>query len=268
MSETNAIVSKAKTYIKRRDLATLDPTGVLKVIETPEFMRDMVPTAATDLPGPFEKVPAGFYVQTRPKTDEELRGVWNHAMIVNTAVHEAYPGHFHQGVLSTKRPWMHQLLQMLMTSDTMVTAYETQEGWAHYCERMMYDEGFEHNDGAAIIMLDGGIWRAVRVIYDVKLCSGEATIEEMSRLLSKEANTPLSAAESDVKNFSRTPGYPLSYLIGRHMVFGLKKELQTRLGPQFDQKKFHDLLASNGNLPFFLARDAVMAGMGIDPKTR
>ncbi len=264
MEETKQMVASAKEFIRERGLATLDPSAVLTIIQTPDFMADMVPTAATDLPGPFEDVPAGFYLQTRPKTVEELRAVWNHAMIVNTAVHEAYPGHFHQGVMSTKRPWMHQLLEMLMTSDTMVTAYETQEGWAHYCERMMYDQGFEHNDGAAIIMLDGGIWRAVRVIYDVRLAYGEATIEEMSKVLAEEAGMPLSTAESDIKNFTRTPGYPLSYLIGRHMVFELKRELQASLGDRFDLKKFHDLLASNGNLPFFLAREAVRAGMGVE----
>ena len=264
MSETVDVVEQAKQFIRKSGLATLDPKAALRIMETPEFMADMVPTAATDLPGPFEEVPAGFYLQTRPNTEEELRGVWNHAMIVNTAVHEAYPGHFHQGVMSARRPWMHQLLQMLMTSDTMVTAYETQEGWAHYCERMMYDQGFEKHDSAALIMLDGGIWRAVRVIYDVKLAYGEATVEEMAKLLAKEADTPLSAAESDVKNFTRTPGYPLSYLIGRHLVFELKKELEKELGQRFDLRKFHDLLASNGNLPFFLAREAIRAGMGVD----
>ena len=262
MTETRQIVNAAKKFVEERDLATLDPEAVLKIIETPDFMVDTIPTAVTDMPAPFEEVSTGLYVQTRPRTEEELRGVWNHAMIVNTAVHEAYPGHFHQGVMSKRRPWMHQLLEILMTFDTIVTAYETQEGWAHYCERMMYDQGFEHNDAAALTMLDGGIWRGVRVIYDVRLAYGEATIKEMAELLSEEASTPLSAAESDVKNFTRTPGYPLSYLIGRHMVFELKKELEGELGARFELKKFHDQLALNGNLPFFLAREAVRAGMG------
>jgi len=127
---------------------------------------------------------------------------------------------------------------------------------------MMYEEGFERTDSAALIVLDAGIWRAVRVIYDVKLAYGEATTEDMAELLSQEASTPLCAAESDVSSFTRTPGYPLSYLIGRHMVFELRKDLEDRLGPRFDLKKFHDLLALNGNLPFFLAREAVRVGMG------
>lgn len=262
LTETQKVVDNAKEFVKEHGLATIDPEAVLKIIETPDFMKDMVTTAATDMPAPFEEVPVGLYIQTRPKTDEELKGVWNHAMIVNTAVHEAYPGHFHQGVLSNKKPWMHQLLEILMTSDTIVTAYETQEGWAHYCERMMYDQGFERNDDTALIMLDGGIWRAVRVIYDIKLAYGEATVAEMAELLEREANTPLSTAESDVSNFTRAPGYSLSYLMGRHMVFELKKELEVELGRDFDLRKFHDALASYGNLPFTLARKAVRAELG------
>ncbi len=264
MKETQKVVDAAKEFVQKKGLATIDPAAILTIVETPEFMSEMVTTAATDLPAPFEDVPRGIYVQTRPKTEDELKGVWNHAMIVNTAVHEAYPGHFHQGVMSLKSPWMHQLLEFLMTSDTIVTAYETQEGWAHYCERMMYDQGFEHSDPAALIMLDGAIWRAVRAIADVRLAYGDATIMEMAELMSKEASTPFSAADSDVKGFSRAPGYGLSYLMGRHMVFELKKELQERLGERFELRKFHDLLALNGNLPFFLAKEAVMRGFGID----
>jgi uncharacterized protein (DUF885 family) len=178
-------------------------------------------------------------------------------------VHEAYPGHFHQGVMSNRKPWMHQLLQFLMSFDTIVTAYETQEGWAHYCEKMMYKRGFEKTDATAIIMLDAGIWRAVRVIYDIKLAYGEATVDEMVDLLSKEAMTPEAVARGDVQGFSRTPGYPVCYLIGRHMVFELRHELEKMLGPRFNLKRFHDLLAANGNLPFFLARAAVKRGMGV-----
>jgi len=87
MTETRQIVNAAKKFVEERDLATLDPEAVLKIIETPDFMVDTIPTAVTDMPAPFEEVSTGLYVQTRPRTEEELRGVWNHAMIVNTAVH-------------------------------------------------------------------------------------------------------------------------------------------------------------------------------------
>jgi len=70
-------------------------------------------------------------------------------------------------------------------------------------------------------------------------------------------------ARGDVQGFSRTPGYPICYLIGRHMVFELRRELENKLGSKFELKRFHDLLAANGNLPFYLARRAVKRGMGI-----
>ena len=264
LSETERQIDAARAFIKKHDLVTLEEGVVLHVLETPDFLRQAIPFAVLDMPAPFERVQTGLYIETRPSKPEDLAPMWNRAMIVNTAVHEAYPGHFHQGVMSNKKPWMHQLLQFLMSFDTIVTAYETQEGWAHYCEKMTYDQGFERTDAAAIIMLDAGIWRAVRVIYDIKLAYGEATIDEMVDLLSKEAMIPEAVARADVQGFSRTPGYPVSYLIGRHMVFELRKELQRRLGNKFDLKKFHDQLAMNGNLPFFLAREAVSKGMGVN----
>ena len=263
IAETKKQVLAAKRYVKENDLATLEEGVELHVLETPEFLRNSTPFAALDMPGRFEKVQAGIYIETRPSKAEDLAPMWNRAMIVNAAVHEAYPGHFLQGVMSNKKPWMHQILQFLMSSDTIVTAYETQEGWAHYCEKMMYEQGFEKNDATAIIMLDAGIWRAVRVIYDIKLAYGEATVDEMVDLLSKEAMTPEAVARGDVQGFSRTPGYPICYLIGRHMVFELRRELENKLGSKFELKRFHDLLAANGNLPFYLARRAVKRGMGI-----
>jgi uncharacterized protein (DUF885 family) len=80
-------------------------------------------------------------------------------------------------------------------------------------------------------------------------------------MVTKEASTPYDAALSDVMGFSRAPGYAVSYLVGRYLVFELKREFQNELGPEFDEKKFHDLLAENGNLPFYLARKAVRLGL-------
>ncbi len=261
LDETERQMESAKRYIVEHGLATVEEGLVLEVIETPQFMTTFTPSAALEMPAQFEKVQEGLYLVTRPSDPKDLRSLWNRAMIINTAVHEAYPGHFHQGVASNASPWMHQLLHMLMSPDTMITAYETQEGWAHYCEKMMYDHGFEKTDMAAVVMLDAAIWRAVRVVYDVKLAYDEATVAEMSELLAHESNTPIAAASADVRSFTRTPGYPICYLIGRHMVFQLRAELEAKLGKDFDIKRFHDIFARNGNLPFYLARRAVRDGM-------
>jgi uncharacterized protein (DUF885 family) len=148
-----------------------------------------------------------------------------------------------------------------MHPDSMITAYETQEGWAHYCEKMMFDRGYKATDEAAIAMLDAAIWRACRVIYDIKLHFGEATIEQMADMLVREASATKDVAMSEVTGFSRTPGYPISYFAGRHMVLELRRRLEAELGSLFNERRFHDLIALNGNLPFCLAREVILDEM-------
>ena len=261
LNETIEETNKALLFISEHKLATLDDRAILDILETPEFLRHALPTAALMMPAMFEETQRGAFLMTRPKNLEDIPSLWNRAMIINTAIHEAYPGHFLQGVMSNRMPWMHQLPHMLMTSDTLTPPYETGEGWAHYCEEMMYEEGFEANDQAAIAMLDAGIWRACRIIYDIKLHTEKATIEEMAELLARESNTVVSAAMDDVIGFSRTPAYPLSYLIGKHLVNELRDELKAELGHSFNKMRFHDLLAENGNLPFHIVRQVIWEEM-------
>ncbi|MDH3365568.1 MAG: DUF885 domain-containing protein [Thermoplasmata archaeon] len=261
LQETVDETRKAMRFIIGRNLASIDTGAALEIVETPEFLRPALPVAALMMPARFEELQSGAYLMTRPREAAEIRSLWNRSMIINTTVHEAYPGHFHQGVLSNTMPWMHQLSLMFVSSDTMTPSYETGEGWAHYCETMMYDEGFEATDDAAMAMLDAGIWRACRAIYDVKLHTGKATLEDMTELLARESNTTMSAARDDVMGFSRSPGYPLSYLIGKHLVYNLRDELMRSSSRGFNKKKFHDLLAKNGNLPFHLARRVILDDM-------
>jgi hypothetical protein len=255
LTATENEMNTAKKFIMENDLATVDPVAKLKVIETPAFMAPLLPYAALFMPSKFDKLQEGAYVVTRPKDPNDLGSHLNYASITNTAVHEAYPGHFHQGVQSNKKHWM---LQMAGSGgDIESFATETVEGWAHYCEKMMFDHGYEATDEAAFELLNGAIWRACRIIADVKLAQGEATIEEMTELMTRETGMARSAMEDEVKRYSHTPGQALSYMIGRHLLLGLRKELEEKMGPKFDEKKFHDLVAGYGFLPFSLVKEIV-----------
>lgn len=261
--ETREEMQRAKRWIVEHGVCTIDYEGDVLVMETPDFMRAGVATAALLMPAVFDKQPHGIYLMTRPEDIEDMKQLCNRSALMNTTVHEAYPGHYHQGAMSFKKPWMHQLHHMMMTTDTMVSAYETMEGWAHYCEKMMYEKGYGADDKAYYVMLDYAVWRACRVVHDIYLCRGEATTEQMVEFFMKETDSSKETAEADVIGFSRTPSYALSYLIGRHLVLQLKERLKGELGPRFDEKRFHDLLAINGNLPFHLAERAVRSGMGV-----
>ena len=249
-------MNNAKRFLTDHNLATIDHDARLKIVETPSFMAPLLPYAALFMPAMFDRVQEGAYIVTRPKDPKDLASHLNHAAIINTAVHEAYPGHFHQGVASNKKDWMLQLAGSA-DPDIAAVATETVEGWAHYCEKMMYDHGFEATDEAAFEMLNGAIWRACRIIADVKLAQGEATIQEMADWMVKETGMAQDATENEVKRYSHTPGQALSYMIGRHLIIEFRKDIEKRLGGRFDERKFHDLVAGYGYLPFPLMKEAV-----------
>jgi hypothetical protein len=259
-AETVREVERAKRFIIEHDLATVDYDAKLHIVETPAFMASIVPTAALEMAAPFEEPQQGILLLTRA-SGEARENLYSRASIANLAVHEAYPGHFHQGMVSNKKPWMHQLSLMLIEPDTMIPSWETQEGWGMYCEMMMLDKGFRTTLADRHAMLDYAIWRACRIIYDVKFARGEASLEDMVRMFMKETSSSKKTSEDDLFGFSRTPGYGLSYLTGRQMVLDLKRDLVRDLGGRFNEKRFHDLMAENGNLPFHLASSAVRRGI-------
>ncbi|MEW5747466.1 MAG: DUF885 family protein [Candidatus Thermoplasmatota archaeon] len=261
-AETRAEVERAKRFVIDNDIATLDYDARLHVLETPSFMASTVTSAALEMAAPFEERQQGVLMLTRV-SGEALRDQYSRASIGNLAVHEAFPGHFHQGVMSNRMPWMHQLSLMPIEPDTMVPSWETQEGWGMYCEKMMLDRGFRTSPSDTHAMLDYAIWRACRIVYDVKLARGDATVDEMVRMFERETGSPHDVVRAEVLGFSRNPGYGLSYLTGRQMVFDLKRDLVGELGGSFSEKRFHDLVALNGNLPFHLAGRAVRRGFGL-----
>ena len=261
LAVTSSETENAKRFLIEHDLITLDHEGILNFVKTPEFLSSAIPTAALMMPAIFDKTQHGTYLITDPPDKADLRSLWNRAAIINTVVHEAYPGHFHQGVVSNSKPWMHQLPHMLIAPDTMIPAYEMMEGWAHYCEKMMYGHKFCGTDKDALAMIEFGLWRACRAIYDVELAQGNVSIDEMVEMFVRETSTTRNSAEADVKGFSHTPGYGLSYMMGRKMVLEFRKELEDEPGQRFDEKLFHDLMAENGNLPFHLARKVVRSAM-------
>lgn len=258
---TEDIMMKARQFIIDRGLATVDTSARLSVVETPAFMASLLPYAAIYEPSIFDKKQEGTYIVTRPKDPKDLGSHLNRASIINTAVHEAFPGHFLQSVSSNKKNWIFQIAASGGT-DLIASATETHEGWAHYCEKMMFDHGFEATDAAEFEMLNGAIWRACRIIADIKLAQGEATIEEMVEWMTKETGMPRYAMEGEVNRYSHTPGQALSYMIGRHLMLELRADLEKKLGDKFEEKRFHDSVLSYGGLPFNLLKETVAREMG------
>jgi uncharacterized protein (DUF885 family) len=241
---TRRTMEEAKNFVQEKNLATIYSEDVLLVEETPAYLAATFPFAGMIMPAKFDKPQIGIYIVTRPKDMANLGKQLNFASIRNVAVHEAFPGHFLQATISNRG----SIIQMLAQGT------ETVEGWAHYCEQMMAEKGFITDLETRFIQANQMIWRAVRIILDVKLSRGEMSFEEAANMLIQETGMSREAAEAEVKRYTQTPGYALSYLLGKHLVLKLKEELKRKMGSKFSEKLFHDTMTANGYLPISMLR--------------
>jgi len=196
------------------------------------------------MPSRFDKPMIGVYIVTRPKDIANLGSHLNYASIRNTAVHEAFPGHFLQGTVSNRSSLIHML-----SGGTEIV-----EGWAHYCEQMMMEHGYAASLKPKLVQINDVIWRAVRIIVDVKLSRGEMSFNEAVDMLVKEVGMSKEGAIAEVRRYTQTPGYALSYLLGKHLILQLREEVKQKMGIKYNEKFFHDTITANGYLPISLLR--------------
>jgi uncharacterized protein (DUF885 family) len=244
LAEYRSAMDRARDFVLEHDLATPPEEDHLNVIETPSFIRHLVPFAAYYEPAKFDAVPVGTYIVTPPSTPDMMRE-HNRASISNTSVHEAYPGH-------------HLQLSAAITNPSLVRLFsgapEFAEGWAFYCERMMKEAGFDDTPTGWYIVHTDAIWRATRIILDVQLHRGLVGFDDAVDRLVAETGFERPAALAEVKRYTSTPTYQLSYLFGRHMIEKLKAEVEAREGASFSRKRFHDTLIYGGTMPVSYAR--------------
>lgn len=246
---TRTAMEDGKQFVIENDLATVYEENKLYVKETPGFLAPLIPFAALIPPSRFDDPKIGIYVVTRPKDMANLSKNLNNPSIRNVAVHEAFPGHFLQGSASNRG----SLVPLLGTTLTDL-GVETVEGWAHYCEELMMELGFVTGLEAKMVQLTEAIWRAVRIIVDVQLARGEMTFDEAVNMLMNETGLSKEGAVAEVRWYTLSPGYPLSYLFGKHLILQLREDIKHMMGDKYSEKFFHDTITANGYLPITLLR--------------
>jgi uncharacterized protein (DUF885 family) len=242
---------RAKRHLVDHDLATIPDGERIEVVPTPEYLRNVIPFAAYFEPAAFDPAPEGIYIVT-PSVggDPNAMREHNYASISNTSIHEAYPGHHLQ--LDTAR--RNRSLTRLLAD-----APEFVEGWGMYSELMMREHGFDAGPAFRVVMHTDAIWRACRIILDIRLHRGELSVEEAIDFLVEQTSFERTNAEAEVKWYTYRPTYPLSYLLGRTLLLGLRADEQGRLGERFSLKAFHDTLMRNGSVPISFHRRLLAA---------
>ncbi|HET6380267.1 MAG TPA: DUF885 domain-containing protein [candidate division Zixibacteria bacterium] len=237
-------IARARAFVVEHELATMPPRDELRVIETPVHQRHLIPFAAYYIPPRFDPDPVGIYIVT-PPSEPSMWREHNYASISNTSVHEAYPGHHLQLAAAITNPSLVRCLNL--------SAAEFVEGWAFYCERMMKEAGFDATPAHRYIQHTDAIWRAVRIILDIRLHRGDISFEEAVDFLVEKTGLERPGALAEVRRYTSTPTYQLSYLYGRHMFDRLRERVERRLGPAFSLRRFHDTLLYGGTMPISLA---------------
>jgi uncharacterized protein (DUF885 family) len=237
---------RSRQHLIEHDLVTVPDDERIDVIATPEYLRKVLPFAAYFEPAAFDPDPKGIYVVT-PSVDGDPDAMREHnfASISNTSIHEAYPGHHLQ--LDTAR--RHPSLTRLLTD-----APEFVEGWGMYSELMMREHGFDADPRFRLVMHTDAIWRACRIILDVRMHRGEIDVDDATDFLVEHTSFERPNAHAEAQWYTYRPTYPLSYLLGRTLLLSLRADEQRRLGDAFNLKAFHDTLLRNGSIPISFQR--------------
>jgi uncharacterized protein (DUF885 family) len=247
LEEVRKASELAREYIITKELATIADGTKMEVIETPEFLRPLLPFAAlagAEVLG--QKQESQYFVT--PGSDDSFLKEHSYPSIYNTSIHEGWPGHHAQ--ISHGN-----LFGGIIRS--LAAGIETVEGWAHYCEQMMLEEGFYDDKSfldtkhVEFIQKLDALWRAVRIILDVKLHTKRISFEDAIEYLIAETGMAREGAVAEVTRYTMAPGYQLSYLIGKRLILELRDQLQKELGDKFSLRWFHDIILRSGGVPYY-----------------
>ena len=251
-------------FIKQHKIVTI-PSEVRPILEeTPPFMRATT-FASMDTPGPFEKHATEAYFNVTlpdPKmTPAEVEGYmhsFNVGTVISTAVHEAYPGHYVQFL------WVPQAPSRVRK---LLGASSNAEGWAHYCEQMMLDEGYGQPGAGAkddreakflrLGQLQDALLRNARFIVGIQMHTGKMSFEQAVEFFQKEGYQSRETAVVETKRGTSDPTY-LYYTLGKLQILKLRDDLKHKQGAAFSLEKFHDDFLRQGFPPVKIVREAML----------
>ena len=247
-------VDAARKYLVDKGIITIPSEVRPKIEETPPYARSGS-FASMDTPGPFEtKATEAFYYVTPVEKDWDAKHVEEHLRLYNPPVvaminvHEAYPGHYLQFLYAPKFPTKTRKLLYCGTNA---------EGWAHYCEQMMVDEGFGGGDPKVrLAQLQEALLRDCRYVCGIKLHTEGWTVEQGAKLFVEKGFQEPANAYEEARRGAYNPTY-LYYTLGKLQIQQLRDEYMKTKGATLRQ--FHDAFVSQGGLPIKLVREVLLS---------
>jgi uncharacterized protein (DUF885 family) len=251
LAEYSAAMRRARDFTAKKGFVKV-PDAELAVVETPEFLRALVPYVAYQGPGAFDDDQRGTFFVTLPPKGEPWRSDCR-SELPNTAVHEGFPGHHLQIVTGNK---LKRKVRRILATPA------TREGWALYCESLMAEEGFLEPP-QRFFQAHHLLWRALRIIIDVSLHTRGMTWQQASQIMQDELGFEAKLADAEARRYCAYPTYQLCYAVGRREILQLRDDARKARGGKFALPAFHEELLAYGSYPTALAR----WGMGLGTTT-
>jgi uncharacterized protein (DUF885 family) len=240
-------VERLEAFVFEHDLAT-NPESPTMIDATPEFLRTVLGFAAYYHSGPLDRSQQGYLWVTPPDDSAGLRD-HSYALVPSVAAHEGYPGH-HLQIMSVHQ--LDSLVRRVIRSPVMI------EGWGLYTEQLMHDVGY-YSDEARLGQLAARLFRALRIVLDMRLQSGDLSYDQAVARATEVAHLSEPTARSEVARYTMEPTQPFAYLVGCLELERLRAESQERLGDAFRMRRFHDRVLSYGHMPPSLVARAIAA---------
>jgi uncharacterized protein (DUF885 family) len=246
----------ARQYVVDHDIAGIPENETLRIIETPVYLRPILPYAAYMPPGIFEARQDGLFLvtpvdsgATAEAQEEKLRG-HNLAKLPITALHEAYPGHHLQLVWANRGKSVPRRLASMLSSLFI-------EGWAFYCEELMEQLGYIDSPIQRLARLKDQLWRAARIVIDVSIHTRGMSVEEAVGILVERCRLGDANALAEVRRYTASPTQPQTYLMGKLAILDLVEEYRKRR-PDMTLREMHDEILGCGSLPPSLMRRVLL----------
>lgn len=244
-------------FIEEKKIVTLPRAESPVVAPTPDFMRWS--SASMWTPGPLESRSLARYLITdvdpkwTDKQKEEYLGSINYPQLWTTSIHEVYPGHFVQGM------YLKQVASPVRKLWSIAPGSFV-EGWAHYAEQMMIDEGFGGGDPRIRMgQLADALLRLCRFVVGIREHTRGMTVDQGTRFFMQNAYMGETPSRIEAERGTFDPTY-LVYSVGKLAIMKLRDDYKRDRNEEFSLQEFHDRLLSTGNAPLWVCRQMLLPG--------
>ena len=262
VAATQHIVDSLAAFVSTHGIAALPENERVLVAHAPPFDLGFASMHASP-PLEAHPVKSVFYISdTRPDVAPSEQEAWlerfNYASLANTAAHEAIPGHWLHSTYMRRTPG--KVRRIWIGLNPFPQPSSGQDGWAHYAEQMVLDEGFGGaNPRQRLAQLSDALTRVCRLLAGIKLHTHQWTLDDAQRCFERDAYVAAPAARREAERGTYDPTYG-GYFIGKMAILKLRADYATKLGARFTLRDFHERFMTNGIAPIWAHRQLLLPG--------